>query len=71
MSVNSYIKSKRKEKVFSIAQKKAHLLFEQINVDYIPIENVQSVRYSNGTYYINLRSDGVLLLKLNSIGKII
>ena len=40
------------------------MLFEREGINYIPVENVQAVEYTNGTYYIQLKSDGILILKL-------
>lgn len=63
----TYIRPKRnKKKVYSLAQKKAHILFQKEGVNYIPVENVQGVRYANGVYYITLRSDGLLLMKVKT-----
>ena len=60
----------KKEKL-SFTQKRAAFLFKKANIDYIPVENVVSITfgykttlYVYGVYYIHLRSNGLLILKL-------
>lgn len=51
------------EKELTLAQKKAHVLFVNHKIDYIPVENVTDCQYIDGLYYVHLRSDGILMLK--------
>lgn len=67
MSTATYIPARRRKEVkYTMAQKKASVLFKKHNIEYIPIENVLDVTYGSNRYYIRLRSEGLLILKLNS-----